>query len=301
MSRPRETVSDDTDPMGTRQIAAAIAGSEAGHGRHGGSKRVKHAWAPRAVLLGGLAVATTGVPLVGGGSPGDLSASATTIAGVNGLDVLAAGSSYGTDAVDTSALSADPLASVRAVVSASRDHERTPSCGNLAAEANGSAAAEVASTPIGVIMPLPQGSFRTTSNYGYRSLWGRHSMHTGVDFAAPAGTPIHAIADGVVEYVGPGKQGRSGTLVIVRHEIDGETVWSWYIHMYPDDVYVTQGQELKLGDVIGGVGSYGNSTGPHLHLEIHTDRELTTVDPVPWLAAHDAAPLTGANLECFGQ
>nr|WP_227993054.1 M23 family metallopeptidase [Pseudactinotalea sp. HY160] len=126
-------------------------------------------------------------------------------------------------------------------------------------------------------------------------------MHTGVDFAAPAGTPIHVVADGVVEYVGPGKQGRSGTLVIVRHEIDGESVWSWYIHMYPNDVYVSQGQELRVGDVIGGVGSYGNSTGPHLHLEIHTDRELTTVDPVPWLASHDAAPLTGANLECFGR
>ncbi|QGH68877.1 M23 family metallopeptidase [Pseudactinotalea sp. HY158] len=322
-----ESVPEQTDPMGTRQIAAAITAvapdssdavepaptrsaralrrggrsghdARAGHGARG--VRVKHTWAPRVVLLGGLAAATTVVPLVGG-VPGDSSASATALAGVSGLDVLAAGSSYGTDAVDTNNLSADPLASVRAVVSASRSQERTPTCGNLAAEANGSAAAEVASAPIGVIMPLPQGSYRTTSTYGYRSMWGRNSMHTGVDFAAPAGTPIHVVADGVVEYVGPGKQGRSGTLVIVRHEIDGESVWSWYIHMYPNDVYVSQGQELRVGDVIGGVGSYGNSTGPHLHLEIHTDRELTTVDPVPWLASHDAAPLTGANLECFGR
>src|SRR5699024_6876283 len=289
----------DTDPMGTRQIVAAVHGVEAARAARS-RRRPRHTWAPRAVLLGGLAVATTVVPIVGSGMPGDQSASATTFAGVSGLEVLAAGSSYGTDAVDSGPLSADPLAPVRAVISASRSHERAPACGNLAAEANGSAAAEVAVAPIGVVMPPAQDTYRTTSDYGYRSLWGRHSMHTGIDFAAPAGTPIHVIADGVVEYVGPGQHGRSGTLVIVRHEIDGEDVWSWYIHMYPGDVYVTEGQELRVGDVLGGVGSYGNSTGPHLHLEIHTDRELTTVDPATWLAEHEATPLTSANLECFG-
>lgn len=118
--------------------------------------------------------------------------------------------------------------------------------------------------------------------------------------AAPAGTPIHAIADGEVIYAGGGKSGRSGMLVIIEHTVDGKKVESWYGHMYPDGVFVETGDKVKVGDVIGEVGSYGNSTGPHLHLEIHTgnleDTMSSAIDSLPWLEANGATPITSSQV-----
>ncbi|MEE6273395.1 M23 family metallopeptidase [Georgenia wangjunii] len=123
-----------------------------------------------------------------------------------------------------------------------------------------------------VALPLSAGSYRLTSPYGYRihPIQGIYSLHTGVDYAAPLGTPIHAVTDGTVVYTGAGRAGRSSELVIIEHEIDGTTFYSWYVHMYPDGVFVTPGQEVRAGEVIAEVGNNGNSTGPHLHFEIHT-------------------------------
>ncbi|PFG39879.1 murein DD-endopeptidase MepM/ murein hydrolase activator NlpD [Georgenia soli] len=129
-----------------------------------------------------------------------------------------------------------------------------------------------------VVMPVAAGDFRLTSQYGAR--WG--SMHAGVDFAAPLDTPIHAVADGEVTYVGVGKDGRSSMLISIRHNVGGKVFESWYVHMYPDDLKVTAGQKVKAGDVIAGVGNNGNSTGPHLHFEIHTAPGSTT-EPLGWM------------------
>jgi murein DD-endopeptidase MepM/ murein hydrolase activator NlpD len=135
-----------------------------------------------------------------------------------------------------------------------------------------------------VVMPVAAGDYRLTSKYGPR--WG--GMHLGVDFAAPLDTPIHAVADGEVTYVGQGKDGRSSMMITVKHEVDGKTFESWYVHMYPDDLYVSAGQKVKAGDVIAGVGNNGRSTGPHLHFEIHTDDSGTTTEPLGWLESLDA-------------
>jgi|SRR5690625_898899 len=126
--------------------------------------------------------------------------------------------------------------------------------------------------PTCVSSPLPPGAFRISSNYGMRlnPITGRVGLHAGVDLAAPAGTPIYAVADGEVQYTGAGRAGRSSELVIIDHEVDGVKFSSWYNHMYPEGVFVEAGQKVRAGEKIAEVGSNGFSTGPHLHLEIHT-------------------------------
>lgn len=137
---------------------------------------------------------------------------------------------------------------------------------------------------ISVVQPMQEGTYRNTSVYGPR--WG--SFHTGTDYAAPLGTPIHAIADGDVIWAGDGRDGRSGKLIIIHHVIDGQDVYSWYGHMYTDGVYVAEGDHVTAGQLIAGVGSNGRSTGPHLHFEIHTGELGNAVDPLIFLAAAEA-------------
>ena len=148
-----------------------------------------------------------------------------------------------------------------------------------------------------IVMPLQQGVYRLTSAFGYRvdPIYGDVSMHAGQDFAAPMGTPIHAVADGVVTHAGAGIQGRSSNLIIVKHEIGGKTYYTWYIHMYDNGVLVKKGDTVKAGQVIGKVGSNGNSTGPHLHLEVH-DQNDKLMNPVQFLKdqkAVDASQVCG--------
>lgn len=67
----------------------------------------------------------------------------------------------------------------------------------------------------------------------------------------------------------------------------GQRITTLYVHMYPDGVYATVGQQVSAGDVIGAVGSNGNSTGPHLHFEVWVDD--TPVDPYDYLTAAGVA------------
>ncbi len=257
---------------------------------------------PRMAILGSLAAATTIIPLSGPPTSPAKAEEGIEYGATDALDVLMDVEPDGGEGPDGEGLAADPLVGVRAAVSASRSQERqAPACNTLAGSANGPAAAEVATLAPELVMPLVEGSYRLTSRYGFRSMWGRHSMHAGLDMAASTGTPIHAIADGVVEYTGPGKAGRSNMLIIVRHNINGQTVRSWYVHMYSNGVYTTPGQKVRAGEVIGAVGSNGNSTGPHLHFEIHLDDNLTTVDPAAWLANNGAVTLSQEIRECLQQ
>lgn len=220
----------------------------------------------------------------------------TTYASTSALDVLAAEPLEGTDAFSgPDTFAADPMAQARTLLSAARSEDRDVlECGSAALEANGQVAASAVTEPVEVMQPLATGTYRITSAYGAR--WG--GKHEGLDMAAPAGTPIHAVADGEVTYVGYGLGGRSGMIVVLKHEVDGEVFWTWYIHMYPDGIFVDVGDRVTAGDVIAEVGSYGNSTGPHLHLEVQIDDQFTTVDPTSWLSENGAAPLTDENLVC---
>lgn len=257
-------------------------------------------WLPRLAVLGALAAVTTVVPLTGAALPSSSSDPVTgaPLSETSAFQLFSAGGSQ--VSVDTSAgLAADPLASLRSMVASSRSDDRTITCAAGAREANGVLASEVEMTPPDVVMPLTEGSFHYTSRYGLRThpIFGSYGEHTGLDMAAAVGTPIHAVADGTVIHVGAGMDGRSSMLVIIEHEVDGNKFWTWYVHMYPNGVYVSEGQKVSAGEVIGAVGSYGNSTGPHLHFEVHLDNDLTTINPETWLA-ENAVPLNSETLQC---
>ena len=89
----------------------------------------------------------------------------------------------------------------------------------------------------------------------------RSGAHTGLDIACASGTSIKAIAKGTVVFAE--MNGAYGNLVKINH---GNGVETWYAHC--SKIYAKVGQKVKAGDVISAVGSTGNSTGPHLHLEI---------------------------------
>ena len=113
---------------------------------------------------------------------------------------------------------------------------------------------------------------RRTSGFGPR---GR-SMHTGLDIAAPRGTPIYATADGIVTFAG--RQRGYGRVVKIRHAFGFETV---YAHLNRARVKV--GQRVGRGDRIGDMGSTGRSTGNHVHYEIRIDNK--PVNPVKFIEA----------------
>ena len=112
-----------------------------------------------------------------------------------------------------------------------------------------------------------------TSRYGVSSRI-RKSTHTGLDISAVTGTDIKVVADGTV--ISAEYSGSYGYLVKVDH---GNGVETWYAHT--SKMYVKKGDTVKAGDVIAAVGSTGNSTGPHLHLEIRIDGK--TVNPQNYL------------------
>ena len=133
-------------------------------------------------------------------------------------------------------------------------------------------AAAAASKPTlsftGFICPLKSYS-RISSEYGWRKnpVTGVNKLHAGTDFAAPGGTPIYAAASGYVQVAG-WSSGGYGNYVIIYHGkmSDGNTYSTLYGHM--KSVATSAGKYVKQGELIGYVGSTGNSTGNHLHLEV---------------------------------
>ncbi|WP_420113768.1 peptidoglycan DD-metalloendopeptidase family protein, partial [Pseudactinotalea sp.] len=111
-------------------------------------------------------------------------------------------------------------------------------------------------------------------------------IHAGEDLSAPFGTPIYAAAAGVVTRASClGYAGRSPCNIIINHGPDeaGRIIETWYVHMYQAGVLVTQGQQVAAGEKIALTGSNGNSTGPHLHFEVHLGG--STTDPTAFMAA----------------
>ncbi|MBO4740030.1 MAG: M23 family metallopeptidase, partial [Bacteroidales bacterium] len=104
---------------------------------------------------------------------------------------------------------------------------------------------------------------RISSPYGYRvhPVLQTVRMHTGIDYAAPEGTPIKAAADGVITF--KGWKGGYGHTVMVRHNNGIETL---YAHM--SEVKAVQGHKIKRGELVGYVGSSGLAQAPHLHYEV---------------------------------
>jgi murein DD-endopeptidase MepM/ murein hydrolase activator NlpD len=141
-----------------------------------------------------------------------------------------------------------------------------------AARAEAEAAAIEAARPKAV---LPVDGARLTSGYGSR--WG--TFHYGIDLAAPMHTPEYAAVDGVV--LRAGSASGFGLAVYILHDNGDVTV---YGHM--DKILVEPGQYVEAGETIALLGNRGQSTGPHLHFEVHQGGEDgKRINPLPWLNA----------------
>ena len=114
-------------------------------------------------------------------------------------------------------------------------------------------------------------------------------MHAGQDFAARQGSPIYAVADGVVQFAG--RHGGHGNFVKLSH---GGGLGTGYAHM--SRIAVSSGTRVKRGQVIGYVGSTGLSTGPHLHYEMYRGGKTVNPSSVRFVTR---AQLTGNELAAF--
>ena len=118
------------------------------------------------------------------------------------------------------------------------------------------------STSLGISLIKPI-TGTITSRFGSISSI-RSGAHTGLDIGASRGTPVKAAASGTVIWAG--YKGSLGNLVVISHS---NGVQTYYGHC--SKIYVSSGQKVTQGQVISAVGSTGNSTGPHLHLEIRVN------------------------------
>ncbi|MDF1480308.1 M23 family metallopeptidase [Leifsonia sp. H3M29-4] len=158
-------------------------------------------------------------------------------------------------------------------------------------------------TPLGgvpetstLVFPLPNGTWVNTSDFGWRTdpFTGERAFHSGTDWAAADGTPILALADGVVSHAG--LSSGYGGLIIIEHTIGGERIASAYAHMWESGILVSVGDRVVAGQHIGNVGSSGRSTGAHLHFEIRPGgTNSAAVDAEPWLEARGVQNLDAAG------
>ena len=132
---------------------------------------------------------------------------------------------------------------------------------------------------------------RISSNYGARvhPILGYLRMHSGMDIAAPAGTPIRAVADGTVSF--SGWHGGHGNYVKLNH---AGNIATGYGHM--SRIAARVGQKVTRGQVIGYVGSTGLSTGPHLHYELFKGGKATNPNSIKFT---QVATLSGKSLSAF--
>lgn len=133
--------------------------------------------------------------------------------------------------------------------------------------------------------PVPYS--RKTSGFGMREHPILHTQraHKGVDYSAPAGTPVISVSDGVV--LESGFQGGFGNTVIIKHNARQSTV---YAHL--SKINVRKGQSIKQGDLVGAVGSTGLATGPHLHFEFRINGQH--VDPLTLALQGSSEPVPTA-------
>lgn len=148
------------------------------------------------------------------------------------------------------------------------------------------------SEPIRQAPPIATGGFihpvngPITSGFGPRSCNGCSTYHRGIDYGVAEGTPVKASAPGVVTMISKeydGQMNGYGNVLLITHHIKGKTYTTLYAHLSSIDVKANQ--KVSQGQVIGKSGNTGNSTGPHLHFEIHKgfwSKENAT-DPMNYL------------------
>lgn len=147
---------------------------------------------------------------------------------------------------------------------------------------------------ISVPSRMPLEGAQLTSSYGMRThpVLGGRRKHTGIDLAAPTGTPVYATADGII--------GRAdwfssyGLYISINH---GASMETRYAHL--SRLAVAAGDNVKKGDLIGYVGSTGRSTGPHLHYEVRV--EGIAVNPIPYMVESEAQLAYARDARLTGQ
>jgi murein DD-endopeptidase MepM/ murein hydrolase activator NlpD len=171
---------------------------------------------------------------------------------------------------------------------------------NFAATAQLIAEDPVLSTTGKFLWPIPHATitqgFGPTAFVFEAAYAGFAHFHTGVDLAVPLGTPVFAAADGVVVLArsmtdASGALIGYGNYVVIQHDAGLKTL---YGHLLA--IGVKEGDAVKRGQLIGLVGSTGNSTGPHTHFEVRIDN--SPVDPLqmlPVIAPQAAAPIPGTT------
>ena len=125
------------------------------------------------------------------------------------------------------------------------------------------------------VFAQPVDGARLSSVFGQRRhpVYGNVRMHTGVDFAAPRGSPVHATAPGRISFIG--WRNGYGRVVEIAHGADTKTRYA-HLSAVPEDV--SEGRRVMAGDVIGNVGATGTATAPNLHYEVLVDGRPT--DPL---------------------
>lgn len=144
------------------------------------------------------------------------------------------------------------------------------------------------------LLKAPLKYSRISSRFTYRRLHPVHRVyraHTGVDYAAPSGTPVVAVADGVVVFKGWG--GGGGNTLKIKH---AGNLQSGYLHLRGYAKGIKQGSRVSQGDVIGYVGSTGTSTGPHLDFRLW--RNGTPIDPLK-VPSEPSEPIKKENIVPF--
>ncbi|MGY1837181.1 M23 family metallopeptidase [Blastococcus sp. SYSU DS0510] len=250
---------------GAAEVVAAVAA-----GRRGWLDRRPPAGRRRSALY--LAAALVGALSISGASVSGATEVETAGHSVSVAEQLGIDASSVTPQVDE-----DDTSRLREMVASrtARDADRTAAADaqaeadRIAQEEADRAAAEAARPK--AVLPVQGG--RLTSGFGPR--WG--TLHAGIDLAAPMRTPEYAVMDGVVLEAGPASG--YGLVVYLQHENGDVTV---YGHM--DEILVTPGQVVRAGDTIALLGNRGQSTGPHLHFEVHVGGiGGERIDPLPWL------------------
>lgn len=264
-----------------RKAAPRAAGGHAARssGGHAAARR-KPATLPTpngtALIAGAAAVAVAAVGAIGAansGSDGDTTATAASMAGASALGLPVTTALADSPSVDREQVRAsrerarDALADRVAAAAALQKKQEAAARALAAAKARAAQLAKLAKN-----YSLPVSGYRLTAGFGeggYR--WS--SSHTGLDFACAYGSPIRAVAAGTV--ISAGYDGAYGWKTVIRHA-DGTE--SWYAHQ--SQILVRRGQ-VAAGQIIGRVGMTGNTSGPHLHLEIRVNDN--PVNPLTWL------------------
>ena len=241
------------------------------------------------ILMGVAALAISAGGAVTVGESGALDAGAdqlrvtshaSALTGASGISSVDSGSRRGSEASRDSSRTALADSSDRELQAAVEEQaqERNAALSELAAAAETQAARIEENRWI-----RPVSDYHVTNTFGMvRSYYA--TSHTGLDLACPSGTEIRAVANGVISELR--YDGAYGNLTVLTLG-DGTEIWYGHQTGYASGLSV--GDEVRQGDVIGYVGSTGNSTGPHLHIEVRPGAG-DPVDPAPAFAVHGVTP-----------